>query len=147
MYVDVSFPISSYQVFSYKIPKKFISSVKVGQRIKAPLGNRIGQGIIVAIDTKPTFSGNIKELTDIIDLDPIVDENLWTLIKWLSKYYKTPLGQCAKMVLPQNLSLNYQPPKKYFVQYLSGDKDIDLNGKAQKKIFKYIFTVYLIPQV
>ena len=139
MYVDVSFPISSYQVFSYVIPKKFISSVKVGQRIKAPLGNRIGQGIIVAIDTMPTFSGNIKELTDIIDLDPIVDENLWTLIKWLSKYYKPPLGQCAKMVLPQNLNLNYQPPKKYFVQYLSGDKDINLNGKAQKKIFKYIF--------
>ena len=139
MYVDVSFPISSYQVFSYKIPRKFIDSVKVGQRIKAPLGNRIGQGIIVAIDTKPTFSGNIKELTDIIDLKPIVDENLWTLIKWLSKYYKTPLGQCAKMVLPQNLNLNYQPPKKYFVQYLSGDKDIDLNGNAQKKIFKYIF--------
>ena len=77
--------------------------------------------------------------TDIIDLEPIVDANLWSLIKWLSKYYKTPLGQCAKMVLPQNLSLNYQPPKKYFVQYLSGYKDINLNGKAQKKIFKYIF--------
>ena len=76
MYVDVSFPISSYQVFSYVIPKKFISSVKVGQRIKAPLGNRIGQGIIVAIDTKPTFSGNIKELTDIIDIEPIVVDKL-----------------------------------------------------------------------
>ena len=111
----------------------------MGQRVKASLGSRIGQGIIVALDTKPTISANIKDIIDIIDLDTVVDENLWTLIKWLSKYYKTPLGQCAKMVLPQNLNLNYQPPKKYFVQYLSGDKDINLNGKAQKKIFKYIF--------
>ena len=87
------------------------------------------EGIIVAIDTNQ-FSGNIKELTDIIDLDPIVDENLWTLIKWLSKYYKTPLGQCAKMVLLQQLT-NYQPIKKY-CSILVGDKDINLNGKAEK---------------
>ena len=47
MFVDVAFPISQYQVFTYKIPKQFAEIVSVGVRIRAPIGKRILPGIIV----------------------------------------------------------------------------------------------------
>ena len=47
MFADISFPISSYQVFTYKVPDELINRLSIGMRVKVPLGSRIIKGIIV----------------------------------------------------------------------------------------------------
>ena len=37
MFVDVTFPISSYKTFVYKIPKSLINGVQVGYALESPL--------------------------------------------------------------------------------------------------------------
>ena len=49
MFADISFPISSYQIFSYKIPIKMYNKLDIGMRVKAPLGSREIHGIVVDI--------------------------------------------------------------------------------------------------
>ena len=49
MFADISFPISSYQVFTYKIPSDLKNNLSIGMRVKAPLGSRNIKGIIVDI--------------------------------------------------------------------------------------------------
>ena len=115
MFADVAFPISQYQVFTYRIPSHFAKNVNVGVRVRAPIGKRILPGIIVRLAKETQFSGKIKEISEIIDSSPILDESLWQLIKWISIYYMTPLGKAAT-VIPSNLSTAYKPQERWMVQ-------------------------------
>ena len=115
MFVDVAFPISQYQVFTYKIPKQFAAIVSVGVRVRAPIGKRILPGIIVGLVKETSFAGKIKNISEVIDETPIIDESLWKLIQWISKYYMTPLGKAAT-VIPANLSVKYKPKERWMVQ-------------------------------
>ena len=63
MFADISFPISSYQIFSYKIPIKMYNKLDIGMRVKAPLGPREIQGIVVDIKRKTNFKGSIRSIT------------------------------------------------------------------------------------
>ncbi|MCK4903113.1 MAG: primosomal protein N' [Candidatus Marinimicrobia bacterium] len=113
--MDVAFPISNYQVFTYKIPKQFAEVVRVGARVRAPIGKRTVSGIIVKLAKNTSFTGNIKKISEVIDDTPILDESLWQLIQWISSYYITPLGKAAT-VIPANLSVKYKPQERWAVQ-------------------------------
>ena len=63
MYADVSFPISSFQVFSYKIPENLATVASVGSTVNAPLGKRMVSGIIVSCYSENKYTGKIKEIT------------------------------------------------------------------------------------
>ena len=130
MYADVSFPISSFQVFSYKIPHKLVNSISVGCTVSAPLGRRIVNGIIVSCNSKKNFNGEIKEIESLVDDKPILDDKLWKLITWLSTYYNTPIGLAAKAVLPSNLSTSYEPKKQSFAKISSLKNEKKFKGKS-----------------
>ena len=115
MFVDVAFPISQYQVFTYEIPKQFAEIVSVGVRVRAPIGKRILPGIIVKITKDTSFTGKTRKISEVIDDTPIIDESLWQLIQWISNYYITPLGKAAT-VFPVNLSVKYKPQERWMVK-------------------------------
>ena len=46
MFADISFPISSFQVFSYKIPSELSAKILIGSTVNAPLGKRNVNGIV-----------------------------------------------------------------------------------------------------
>ena len=132
MFVEVAFPISSFQTFSYKVPPKFLNDLHVGIRVTAPLGRRKVQGIITNLSQKSAFKGQIKFITGIIDKVPVISPDLWALIEWMSEYYVTPKGQVAKAVLPTNLSMRYSPPKHWYVQPIPVVDEKDLNRLKQR---------------
>ena len=138
MYADVSFPISSFQVFSYKIPHKLVNSISVGCTVSAPLGRRIVNGIIVSCNSKKNFNGEIKEIESLVDDKPILDDKLWKLITWLSTYYNTPIGLAAKAVLPSNLSTSYEPKKQSFAKISSLKNEKKIQGEKQLKVFNFL---------
>ena len=141
MFADVSFPISSYQTFSYKVPKVLKEQVAIGVRVKVPFGNRKAQGIVVGIQKTTEFKGKISEIESLIDNQPVLNENLWSLIKWLSEYYYTPLGIAAKVVLPANLSTKYKPKNQLFVKAISKENPLFKRAKAQKAVYDYLVSV------
>ena len=107
MFVDIAFPISSYNIFTYSVPQKFRNQIDIGSRVTAPFGKRKTTGIIVGFPKKPIFTGTIKNIESLIDSHPVLDKTLWKLIRWMSTYYFTPIGQVAKTVLPAQLSIEY----------------------------------------
>jgi len=86
MFADVSFPISSYQTFSYEIPKSLLAKVSVGMRVKAMFGRRKAQGIVVKIKKTTEFKGRILPIESLVDDQPVLDPNLWKIINWLAEY-------------------------------------------------------------
>ncbi len=136
MFADVAFPISQYQVFTYKVPAQFTKSVSVGIRVRAPIGKRKLSGIVVKISDEASFSGKIREISEIIDSSPILNESLWQLIQWISIYYMTPLGKAAT-VIPSNLSTTYKPQKRWVVQAVKQkvqSENLTKASPAQEKV-------------
>ena len=63
MYVNISFPISSWKVFIYKVPTKLQTHIKIGSLVTAPFGKRARvEGIVIEIPSKVNFKGKIEEI-------------------------------------------------------------------------------------
>ena len=74
----------------------------------------------------------------LVDDKPVLNKDLWGLIKWLSGYYNTPIGVVAKAVLPASFSTKYKLKTQLYVQAVNKNK-ISLNrAKAQILIYNYL---------
>ncbi len=133
MFVDVTFPISSYKTFVYKIPKSFRDGIDIGIRVKVPFRNSEAQGYITEIKTTTKYQGKIKPVLQILDKKPVFSKNLWKLVLWMSNYYLTPKGQVAKLVLPSSINTEYSPRKTWFVKKISNGDYSHLKIKSPKQ--------------
>lgn len=136
MYADVSFPISSWRVFTYSVPKRLNGVIQTGSRVRAPLGRRHNvQGVVVGLDEKARFKGRIQPISEIVDDVPLLDETLWKLINWVSHYYLTPLGQVMRSAVPAGLSRSYKPAQVLEVAIVDSEQSAvrELKTKAPKQ--------------
>ncbi len=138
MFADVSFPISSYQTFSYEVPEPLLGQVSVGVRVNANFGRRKIQGIVVELKKKSEFKGRIRPIESLVDDQPVLDHHLWKLINWLSEYYSIPLGVAAKAALPANLSTRYKPQTQMMVKAIGQLSELPQRAKAQVAILEHL---------
>tara|TARA_B100000073_G_scaffold190421_1_gene157623 strand:- start:3738 stop:5975 length:2238 start_codon:yes stop_codon:yes gene_type:complete len=142
MFAEVSLPISSFQTFTYSIPKELKKVLFVGSRVKVPFGRRKINGIVVSFIKESSFNGELKSIIDIDDATPVLSNELWKLINWISHYYITPIALAYNTVLPFALLNNHSPRQTWFVKYVDGN-DIHKNNNLKKLSPKqhYIFNV------
>lgn len=137
MYVEIAFPISSYKIFTYKVPIKLIDQIRVGVKVKAPFNKRIITGIVVNVSESNAYKGKTYSIDSVID-DIGLNENLFQLLKWVSKYYVSPLGKVLQAALPKKLSSNYKPKKIVEIKYRKDENDSLKNCPAQRKTLNFI---------
>ena len=103
---DIKTDLTS-QSFTYAIPPELLPKIKVGSLVLIPFGKRKIAGIITKI-TKTGVKGmqkEIKQIAQIINPEPVINEQHLKLAEWLSKYYFAPLSQCLFEMFPL-------PPKR-----------------------------------
>ena len=140
MFAEVAFPIRSFQTFTYSIPKKHISNIYIGTRVAVPLRKKVVHGIVVNIKKSHSYSGSLKHIIEPVDKIEIITPPLWELIKWVGKYYMSPIGKVANSVVPKSLSINYRPSKQKYVTIknkISSIKLIELKKRAPKQYLVY----------
>ena len=130
MFAKVAFPIRSFQTFTYSVPSKYISDIEVGTRVAVPFRNKTTQGVVVSIKNINSYNGPTKKIIKPVDKVKIITPSLWKLIKWVSKYYMTPLGKVANSVVPQSLSIRYAPQVEKYVKVFN---KVDLEKLAELK--------------
>ncbi|MGO9613539.1 MAG: primosomal protein N' [Dissulfurispiraceae bacterium] len=108
MYVDVVFPFK-LSPLTYKIPDKAVTDI-TGRIVNAPLlgRNRLGVAIeVIEEPSKPLVSlqGQYKDIRTIHGVHQrFANEQVLSLMKWLSDYYLTPMGIALKsMFFEENL--------------------------------------------
>ena len=106
-YVEIVFPLSLDQAFTYSVPDELNDVVQVGQRVIASLGRRKQQGMIIGVKADPPadFTGKLKSFENIIDPVPVFNHHLINLLKWMSRYYFTPLGKVIQSAIPSDARL------------------------------------------
>ena len=119
MFAEVALSISTFQTFTYKIPKNLADNAQIGIRVKIKFGNRFVYGVIISLSNKVDYNGTIKNISEIVDEKPIISDTLWKLINWISYYYITPIGKVFNTILPVQLSSNYSVPLYWYVKYNS----------------------------
>ena len=108
MFADIAFPISSFQIFTYKVPEQFEDKITIGCRVKAPFKTKEIFGIVVELKNNTIYNKKIKSII-FVDEFSILTKELWILANWISDYYHTPIGKVVKTMIPFSLSSNYSP--------------------------------------
>lgn len=106
--------------FDYSIPHKFQRHIRIGSRVRIDFANRRLIGYVVGL-TRDSKIKKIKSILDLIDKNPILDENLLRLTKVTSEYYCCFWSEMIESALPL---------------FLKNGKRIDINVSNLKPIKK-----------
>ncbi|MDC7951916.1 primosomal protein N' [Liquorilactobacillus mali] len=107
--------------FVYQIPPKFEDMIQVGMRVSVPFGNgnRLIQGFVIGLKAGNDFSGKIKEIKSLIDVEPVLTEESIALAKWLAHETYSFLISCLQVMLPSAMRA------KYYKQLVLVDDAVD----------------------
>ena len=106
VYIDLAIPMTVDKLFTYTVPQELQSAVKRGIRVIAPFGKRTVIGFIVKISgtyqpPQGQAAPRLRPITDIIDTEPVLSDELLTLSQWISEYYFAPWGEVVKAIIVQ----------------------------------------------
>jgi len=95
--IRVALPVPLFQHFDYLLPDA--ASVQPGMRVQVPFGKRQLVGIIWQLDPPPQeFS--LKEVSAVLDQQPVIAAELRELLSFAADYYQYPLGEVLISALP-----------------------------------------------
>ena len=100
-FIDVIIPISLQKLFTYSITKAENDFLKIGMRVAVPFGkSKIYTGIVAKIHSEAPNTYEAKEIHQILDEGPIVNEKQLRLWQWIANYYMCTLGDVMRAALP-----------------------------------------------
>jgi primosomal protein N' (replication factor Y) len=96
-FCDVALPVPLDMVFTYRVLAE--TTPLVGGRVLVPFRQQRLTGIVVELhDRKPSVT--IKSILSVLDLTPVLDEQLLRLGRWIADYYLAPIGEVFRTMLP-----------------------------------------------
>ena len=89
------------KLLDYAVPPKLLPMLKVGQRVRVPLGrnNRPVYGYVISLGDS-TIYPKVKSILDIDDERVLLGPPMMQLARWMSRYYCAPLGAVLDTVIP-----------------------------------------------
>ncbi len=106
LFVEVILPLAVANTFTYRVPFELNNKVEIGKRTVVQFGkSKIYTAIILSISQNPPERYEAKYLLDIIDDQPIVNQNQLSLWHWMANYYMCHLGEVMQAALPSALKL------------------------------------------
>jgi primosomal protein N' (replication factor Y) len=105
-FIEVIIPLSVPKTFTYKVSEAEFSFIKKGMRIAVPFGkSKIYTALVIDLHQTPPTLYEAKEIHQILDETPIVNEfqiNHWF---WIASYYMCNIGDVYRGALPSALLL------------------------------------------
>ena len=98
-FCDVSLPVPLDQAFTYSLPLTLQHRVRVGVRVLVPFGARKLTGVVLRVHDEPPEMA-AKDALRLIDVEPVLGDELIALGKWISGYYCAPLGEVLRGMTP-----------------------------------------------
>ncbi len=100
-FARITFPLPLQKQFSYTVPEDLRENLQRGSRVRAPFGHRKLTGYCVGFtDHTEVDADQMKSLLSVVDEQPLVDETLLQLTRWMANYYLCSWGQVLEAALP-----------------------------------------------
>lgn len=102
--VDVP-TLQANKPYTYQIPPRLEHQIQVGMRVAVPFGNgkRQVQGFVVGLDQPADYHGQLKFITALMDLSPVINPELLQLSHWMSDATYSFWITCLYTMLPNML--------------------------------------------
>ena len=134
--------------YSYIVPERLSGEAGFGKRCIVPFGRRTMTGFIVGVsEEKPEGDFELREIERVVDKEPVFNETLLDIARWMGSMYFAPSGQSLSMMIPSGrkeseISPFYEPVSFSPIDKLSEDQEAALaairSGKSQEY---YLFGV------
>lgn len=101
--VIVDVPVMQTNIpYSYHIPEKYINQLQPGMRVIVPFGkgNRQVQGFVVLISEQDDTNDELKSISSVMDLHPVLNEELLQLGTYMSNETFSFRINCFQTMLP-----------------------------------------------
>jgi primosomal protein N' (replication factor Y) len=96
--VSVAVPIPYLDLLTYHVPDG-IQLPPVGVRVRVPVGTRVVTGCVVDYPAEAP-SGDLKDVIEVIDLEPLLPSEVVTLCRWVADYYLAGVGDAIAAAMP-----------------------------------------------
>ena len=118
--------------FTYRIPDSLMNQVAVGKRVLVPFGKQKVEGFVLSVSQKEV-DFPLKDMEEVVDEEVILNEELLSLGKYISKKTLCSLITAYQAMLPRALKAKYgHTVSKKELSYLSL-LDISYVPKTQKQ--------------
>ena len=101
--IRVAIPVYIYDTFDYTLSAEHSVQAQVGARVAISFGRQNLVGIITEkVDPNEAFTGQfkLKAITELLDNEAILDQQVLTLLTWSAQYYQFPIGEVIQSALP-----------------------------------------------
>src|ERR1700683_44517 len=98
-FFDVALPVPLDMVFTYRVGAE--ATPVVGGRVLVSFSQQRMTGVMVELYDR-TPSGKTKTVLGVLDVSPVLDDQLLRLGRWIADYYLAPIGEVFRTMLPLN---------------------------------------------
>ena len=125
------------KTFTYHIPNGM--KAKVGMRALVPFGRRNIEGFIVRVYDEIELDYEVRDIIQLVDEKPVLNEEMLELGKYISKKTLSPLTLAYQTMLPNGLKAKEKTNiNKKMVKYLKVLKDGEFKPEKQRMVFDYV---------
>ncbi len=103
-YIEVAVAIPVFQTFTYSAPESLAAYVSIGKRVLIPFGRRRVTGYVLGSCVDFDHQ-EVKSVLDVLDDQPLFPSAMVPFFRWISDYYKYPVGEVVKNALPGGLNI------------------------------------------
>ena len=138
MYADILVEIGALEkTFTYKIPSNL--DALVGMRALVPFGKRKLEGFVLKIYDEATFDYEVKNILELCDDHPVINQEMIELGRYISKRSLSSLISVYQTMLPAALKAKSKKKynKKYLI-YINYDNSYNLKTVKQKELLDFI---------
>ncbi len=139
----VVFSESPHGPYDYRIPDPIRDVLKPGMRVHVPLGKRRKPMTGWCTQTKLGSSAKqtLRDVTQVLDDEPLCDPSLVRLVLWMSHYYQAPAGQVFDALIPSSVRANAGTRERtYFTpdRSMLDDSVIESLPKKQQAVMRFL---------
>jgi len=100
-FVEVVLPLAVSKTFTYQVSEAEFNYIQIGMRVAVPFGKtKIYTALVINKNNIPPQLYEAKEIHQILDEKPVVNEFQIEHWKWIATYYMCSLGEVFRSALP-----------------------------------------------
>lgn len=120
---EVALDATGGRLLDYSVPKELVDRVQIGSQVLVPLRSSQKKGIVVGLKGESQF-GSLKPIQGVLAENPLLSQELFSLIQWVAHYYCTPLGEVLQLALPPGVRKGMGEKEQWWVTKAMSEAEI-----------------------
>jgi primosomal protein N' (replication factor Y) len=107
--VDIEAAELKDKLFTYEVQPGLESEAFIGAQVLVPFGSQQVGGVILSLsDSKDDRLKTVKQISEVIDTEPLFDREYIEFLYWIADYYCARVGDVISAAIPSSFAAKYK---------------------------------------